>query len=119
MGWASSATTALSELKQLLNLFENALANFLFGGRITPFTQLDPQEQDAVLDEWLHSRFSVRRTGFTALRGLVLAAYFVRPETWPAVGYPGPPKAFHDPNAPVWKGGGEPRPPSPGIWVEP
>ena len=111
--------TALAELKQLLNLFENALPNFLFGFRTQPFTVQSAAEQDAVLDEWLHSKLAIRRTGFTALRTLVVGAYFLSPLTWPAVGYPGPPKAFHDPNAPVWKGGGEPRPPSPGIWVEP
>jgi len=110
--------TALKEMKQLLNLFENALPNFLFGLRVAPFTQMEPSAQDAVLSEWAHSRLTVRRSGYTALRGLVLAAYFVRPETWAAVGYPGPPK-LTDPNAPVWKGNGAPRPPSPGIWVEP
>jgi hypothetical protein len=111
--------TALVEMKQLLNLFENALPNFLFGMRVLPFTQLSAAEQDEVLGEWLHSKLALRRTGHTALRGLVLAAYFVSSETWPAVGYPGPPVAFHDANAPVWKGGGAVRPPSPGIWVEP
>ncbi len=111
--------TALMEMKQLLNLFENALPNFLFGMRFAPFTQMTADEQDAVLREWMTSGLELRRTGYGALRGLVLAAYFVKPETWAAMGYPGPPKGFHDPNAPVWKGGGAPRPPSAGIWVEP
>ena len=110
--------TALVEMKQLLNLFENALPNFLFGLRPTPFTQMSGEDQSKTLDEWMNSRLILRRSGFTALRGLALAAYFVKPETWAAVGYPGPPKGFNDPNAPVWKGG-EPRPPSAGIWVEP
>jgi hypothetical protein len=110
--------TALKEMKQLLNLFENALPNFLFGFRFSPFTQLRDAEQDEVIGEWSRSTLTVRRTGHTALRGLVLAAYFVKRETWAAVGYPGPPN-LHDPDAPVWKGNGLPRPPSPGIWVEP
>ncbi len=110
--------TALKEMKQLLNLFENALPNLLFGLRFSPFTQMAATEQDAVIAEWMASGLEVRRTGYAALRGLVLAAYFVKPETWAAVGYPGPPK-FNDPNAPVWKGTGQPRPPGPGIWSEP
>jgi hypothetical protein len=110
--------TAQMELRQLLQLFENALPNFLLGGRLKPFSQLEPDEQDAVLQEWRTSSLALRRTGWVAVRGLVMAAYFVNPQTWPAVGYPGPPIAFHDANAPVWKGEG-PRPPSPGIWVEP
>ncbi len=111
--------TALAEMKQLINLFENALPNFLFGMRVTPFTQMGEADQLKTLEEWMTSRLTLRRSGFTALRGLALAAYFVKPETWAATGYPGPPKGFHDPAAPVWKGGGEVRPPSPGIWVEP
>jgi hypothetical protein len=37
---------------------------------------------------------------------------------WPVVGYPGPPVAFHDAAAPVWKGGGQPRPDGPGVFRE-
>src|SRR5690349_17673518 len=37
--------TALAEMKQLLNLFENALPNFLFGMRPTPFTQMSAEAQ--------------------------------------------------------------------------
>lgn len=106
------------ELKQLLMLFENALPNFLFGGRTTPFTQLDPKEQDKVLEEWRDSRLTLRRTGYKALRGLALAAYYGNPATWSAVGYPGPLQGIHDPNAPVWKGGDAPRPIGNGTMIE-
>ena len=37
--------SAQMELRQLLNLFENALPNLLFGGRLKPFTQLPPEAQ--------------------------------------------------------------------------
>lgn len=93
------------EVKQLLMLFENALPNFLFAGRSEPFTQLPPHEQDEVLAEWRDSRLSIRRTGYLALRGLAMAAYYGNPQTWAALGYPGPPPGIHNPAAPVWKGG--------------
>lgn len=108
-----------AELKKLLMLFENALPNFLFGLRTRPFTQLGPAEQDAVLAEWRDSRLTLRRTGYKALRGLALAAYYGNPAAWPAVGYPGPPAGLYDPAAPVWKGGGAPRPIGNGTFVEP
>lgn len=108
-----------AELKQLLMLFENALPNFLFGGRTTPFTQLAPTEQDEVLAEWRDSRLTLRRTGYLALRGLVMAAYYGNRETWAAVGYPGPPPNIHDPAAPLWKGGDQPRPLGNGSFTEP
>jgi len=104
------------EVKQLLGLFENALGNLLFGGRATPFTHLDPADQTRVLREWQQSRLLLRRTGYSALKTLALAGYYASPRTWAYMNYPGPPSAFHDPNAPVWKGGGQPRPDSPGVW---
>ena len=106
------------EIKQLLMLFENALPNFLFGGRTVPFTQLSANEQDVVLEEWRDSALTLRRTGYQALRGIVMAAYYAQKAVWPAVGYAGPPAGIHDPNAPVWKGGDEPRPPGRGVFVE-
>jgi hypothetical protein len=107
-----------TELKKLLMLFENALPNFLFGLRTRPFTQLDPAEQDVVLAEWRDSRLTLRRTGYKALRGITLAAYYGNKAVWPAVGYPGPPPGIHDPDAPVWRGGGDPRPVGNGVFFE-
>ncbi len=109
---------AQKELKQLIGLFENALANLLFGGRTRPFTQLAPAEQDAVLLEWQSSRLEIRRTGFQALRALVMASYYGSPLSWAAVGYPGPPEGYWQKDAPVWKGKGQPREGN-GVWVEP
>lgn len=106
------------EVKQLLKLFENGLANFLFGGRTSTFTSLPPEEQDRVLLEWRDSRLAIRRAGYLALRGLVLASYYGSPLTWAAVNYPGPPPGFHDPNAPLWKGAGAPRPAGNGVFAE-
>lgn len=97
--------TARDELTALLELFENALANAIFGQRFRPFTQLSVEERERVALEWRDSALSVRRTGFRALRGLVMAAYYGNPRTFAAVGYPGPPEGFHDAQAPVWKGG--------------
>lgn len=107
------------EIKQLLMLFENALPNFLFGLRTSPFTQLNPTEQDEVLAEWRDSRLTLRRTGYRALRGIAIAAYYGNKATWSAVGYPGPLPGIHDPNAPAWKGGAEPRPVGNGTMSEP
>jgi hypothetical protein len=30
--------------------------------------------------------------GYQALHDLVLAAWYARPDSWPAIGYPGPPE---------------------------
>jgi hypothetical protein len=101
--------SAQKELRQLLGLFENGLANLLFGGRTRPFTLLDGAEQDRVLGEWRDSSLSVRRTGFSALRTLVLAGYYQAPRVWASMGYPGLPEGFWQPDAREWRGGSEPR----------
>jgi hypothetical protein len=102
--------TARREVKQLLMLFENALPTFLFSGRTRAFTALPTDEQDQVLVEWMTSRIPLRRTGYLALRTLVNGVYYANPAVWGATGYPGPPPGIHAPEAPVWKGGGQPRP---------
>ncbi|MGO9828768.1 MAG: gluconate 2-dehydrogenase subunit 3 family protein [Myxococcaceae bacterium] len=108
--------SAQAELKQLLGLFDNALAGFLFGGRTEPFTALDAAAQDRVLEEWRDSSVAIRRTGYDALRTLVLAGYFQSPLTWKPIGYPGPDESFYEPGAPVWLGGLAPRPEGNGIF---
>jgi Gluconate 2-dehydrogenase subunit 3 len=110
--------TGRIELRQLLNVLESGLSGLLSGVSATPFTAMTAEQQDAVLKDWGQSRLLLKRSGFHALRGLVLAVYFGNPEAWASVGYGGPPP-FHDPDAPVWKGGGQPRPPGLGVWVEP
>jgi hypothetical protein len=79
------------EIRRLLNLFEGAVAGFLFEGQLRTFTSCSPWEQDDRLRGWAHSRVTLRRSGFRALKKLVTAAYYASPETWPAIGYPGPP----------------------------
>jgi len=109
--------SAQKELQQLLGLFENGLAGFLLGGRLRPFTRLEGPQQDAVLAEWRDSRISVRRTGYAALRTLVLAGYYQSPAVWPPMGYGGPPRIFEDaPALPEWRGGEDPRPDGNGVW---
>ena len=105
-----------AELKQLLGLFDNALAGFLFGGRTVPFTALDAAAQDRVLEEWRDSRLAIRRTGYNALRTLVLAGYYQSPLTWGPLGYPGPESSFYQPGAKAWTGGPMPRPDGNGVF---
>lgn len=81
-----------AELKQLLGLFDNALAGLLFDLTPTPFSLRDADAQDRALDAWQHSRLALRRTGFKALRNLAAACYYGSPETWAQVGYRGPPE---------------------------
>lgn len=80
------------DVKGLLMLFENALAGFVFDRRVKPFTRLDADEQDAVLNAWRDSSIEIRRGGYHVLRKLTLASYYASPARWDALGYPGPPE---------------------------
>lgn len=94
---------AQKELRQLVSLFESALGGLLDGSPRL-FTECLPAAQDHRLRAWTGSRIAVRRTGAKALRRLVHAAYYGSPESWAAVGYPGPPigaKARREPLPPV------------------
>jgi hypothetical protein len=79
------------ELRQLLGLFESPLTGLTLDGLAGTFSGASPEAQDRRLHAWATSRIAVRRTGFRALKKLVYAAYYASPETWTAVGYPGPP----------------------------
>jgi hypothetical protein len=79
------------DFKQLLGLFDNALAAFVLDGRTRPFTQLPPDEQDEALRQWRDSRLPLRRSGFQSLQRLSLALYYCDPLSYEGIGYPGPP----------------------------
>lgn len=83
--------TDRAELLQAISLLENSLAAFLLDARVTPFTRLDGEGQDRALRAWRDSRFLMRRSAYRAMKLMVTAAYYGSPESWEAVGYPGPP----------------------------
>lgn len=62
----------------------------LFERRLSRFTRLAPEEQDAALRGWMTSRLALRRQGFLALRNLAFVGYWSQRETWPLIGYAGP-----------------------------
>lgn len=94
------------ELRRLVRLFESALAGFVLDGQPRLFTASSPAQQDRRLHAWARSRVGVRRTGYRALKHLVYGAYYASPESWSAIGYPGPPLA------PARRGGTPPSAPA-------
>ena len=80
-----------TELKQAILVFENALVGMVFDQRLTTFTGASVEAQAEIVEAWRTSNLGVRSQIYTALRGLIAGAYFGSPETYAAVGYPGPP----------------------------
>ncbi|MGH9460681.1 MAG: gluconate 2-dehydrogenase subunit 3 family protein [Vicinamibacteria bacterium] len=79
---------ATSDFRRLLALFE--WSPLLFEANPHRFTQLSPGGQDRVLHGWAASRLGFRRSGFVAIKRLAMSLYYTRPESWPAIGFPGP-----------------------------
>ena len=79
------------EFRQLLRVFENAMTGLVAIGRPRTFTRSTPEEQDARLQAWRHSRVAVFRSGYQAMKRLAHASYYSSPEVYARLGYPGPP----------------------------
>ncbi len=75
-----------AKLRLLLRVFEWRTV-LRFG---KPFSRLSAEKQDAYLRAWQNSRLQLFRFGFSSLRNLVLLSFYTRPESWAAIGYPGP-----------------------------
>ncbi len=97
---AKLAPVDVTQLEQALRLLESPLAGLFLGGRVQPFTRLEPERREAVLRSWRDSRFGVLRSAYVALRNLVVTTYHVHPRVHAAIGYPGPPD-FRQADAPA------------------
>ena len=86
-----------AELRTLLGVFENRLANLALAGIAKPFTAMAPAQRERYLLGWATSRLAVRRKGFQALKRLAGVVAYTAVDAagtnplWPPLGYPGPP----------------------------
>lgn len=78
-------------VKIALRVFDNALTGVLSGERFKPFTELDAEAQDRVLERWRDSDVGFRRTVYKALASMISALYWGDSQTWQRMGYSGPP----------------------------
>lgn len=76
----------LSDVKAVLGLLEHLT---ILGGRLRPFTRLDPAERLAYLQGWGTSRFNLRRASYQAIRTLVHFYGWSEDATRPLTGYQG------------------------------
>ena len=79
------------DFRRLLRLFESSFLGTFIAGSPRPFTRATPAEQDARIEAWRRSRFTVLRSGYQALKRLTQAAYYSSPEVFARIGYAGPP----------------------------
>ena len=83
---------AQHELSQLFSLLGFAPARIALA-RVGPsWREADRGDVAAFLERWRTSDFLLFRSAYAALHQLVFAAWYGNPASWPAIGYPGPPR---------------------------
>ncbi len=81
-----------AEVRQLLALLASWPGRRWVAGVGAPWAVASREEVTAFLERWRFSRWALLQQGYQALHDLVLAAWYARPDSWPAIGYPGPPE---------------------------
>lgn len=79
------------EIRQLLDLLAWPLTRVILTGVVSAWDNAEASQIHAFLHRWETSRFSLLRSGYSALHDLVCGAWYVSPEAWTRIGYPGPP----------------------------
>ena len=80
-----------TEVKQLLALLGSWPGRRWVAGVRAPWGEASGPEIAAFLERWRFSGWRLQQQAYQALHELVFAAWYARPDTWPAIGYPGPP----------------------------
>jgi hypothetical protein len=80
------------EVRQLFALLGLAPVRILLCGVRAPWPQAAPGDVAVFLERWRTSRFALQQQAYLALHELIIASWYARPDAWPAIGYPGPPR---------------------------
>jgi long-chain-alcohol oxidase len=85
------------QLQTLLGLWDTPLLGLIGGGGFKRFSEMTPEQREAVLLSWGSSKLPQRRAVFEALRKAALLFYYMLPGSsggrnpaWDAIGYDGP-----------------------------
>jgi len=77
------------EVQDLFGLLALAPARRLLTGVSGGWTNADPQQVTAFLQDWRLHRLALLRSAYAALHDLSLGAWYAQPASWDAIGYPG------------------------------
>jgi hypothetical protein len=86
------APAVRAEIDELLGLLRFAPSRYLLTGIGAPLEDADEARIAQFLSRWRTSRFDLLRAGYQALTQLIQASWYGNAASWPAIGYPGPPR---------------------------
>jgi hypothetical protein len=87
------------ELRQLGSLLDQRPIRFALTGVWSSWDRTDNVAVKAFLLKWRYSSNPMLASGYQALHDIALGAWYARPETWPDLGYAGPPSLTGGPVA--------------------
>ena len=82
------------EVSELFSLLTLAPGRMLIAGVARPWAETNLTEVAEFLQSWRSSRLSLLQSGYAALHDLTFGAWYAWPDSWGAIGYPGPPEIF-------------------------
>ncbi len=89
---AGLALATQKEVGELFDLLSFTPTRMIVAGVWSPWPEASAEAIGRFLESWRNSRFDLLKSGYAALHDLIFSAWYARPDTWTAIGYPGPPK---------------------------
>ncbi len=89
---AALSPEMLKLTRQLFDVLSLPLTRGPLTGVWGAWEQASPTQVTAFLQRWQDSSLNLLRMGHASLLQLLQMAWYERPESWAACGYPGPPK---------------------------
>lgn len=86
------APAVRAEIDELLGVLRFAPSRYLLTGIGSPLAEAGDARIAQFLSRWRESRFDLLRAGYQALTQLIQASWYGNAASWPAIGYPGPPR---------------------------
>jgi len=83
---------AQEDLRDLFALLGFAPTRWLLTGVGQRWRDTPPEAIATFLQRWRTSTWTLKEQAYHALHALVFAAFYADPRSWPAIGYPGPPR---------------------------
>jgi hypothetical protein len=76
----------------MLDFVETKAPRVLSGGYWGAWHGASVEDAAGVLESWSTSKFDLLRVCYRSLHDLVMGSWYAMPQSWAAVGYPGPPQ---------------------------
>ncbi|MDS4056383.1 hypothetical protein [Accumulibacter sp.] len=91
---AGLALATQKELGELFSLMVLAPGRMIIIGVGKSWRSASVAEVAEFLQSWRTSRLSLLQSAYAALHDLTFGAWYAHPDTWEAIGYPGPPRGY-------------------------